>query len=56
MESKSLRAIEIDELVWFIRTADVLSARRALVNFFHRGERVSRDILREYQLLESSRA
>lgn len=52
-ESKrSFRSMEIDQLVFFIRNADVENARRSLVNFLERGEPVSREIVSAYQLLE----
>jgi hypothetical protein len=44
--------MEIDQLVFFIRNADVDSARRSLVSFLERGEPVSREIVSAYQLLE----
>ena len=50
--SKSSRAMEIDQLVYFIRHADVDNARRSLVNFLERGEPVSKEIVTAFQLLE----
>jgi hypothetical protein len=49
---KSSRAMEIDQLVYFIRNADLDSARRSLVNFLERGEPVSKEIVTAYQHLE----
>ena len=49
---KSSRAMEIDQLVYFIRNADVDNARRSLVTFLERGEPVSKEIVTAYQLLE----
>ena len=56
MESaKSPRAMEIDQLVYFIRTSDIYNARRSIVILLGRGERLSRDIIASYHALESSR-
>jgi hypothetical protein len=44
--------MEIDQLVYFIRHADVDNARRSLVIFLERGEPVSREIVTAFQLLE----
>ena len=52
MFGKSARSMEIDQLVYFIRNADVDNARRTLVNFLERGEPVSKEIVTAYQLLE----
>ena len=49
--TKSPRAMEIDLLVYFIRTADLRNARQSLVNFLARGERVSREIVAAYEQL-----
>jgi len=49
---KSSRAMEIDQLVYFIRHADVDNARHSLVTFLERGEPVSKEIVTAFQLLE----
>jgi hypothetical protein len=51
--AKSPRALEIDQLVYFIRTADVHSARRAITSLLNRGEQISREILSAYHKLET---
>ena len=48
---KSPRALEIDQLVFFIRTSDLPHARHSLENFLTRGDRVSREILAAYEHL-----
>jgi len=53
--AKSPRAIEIDQLVYFIRTSDVCNARRSIVNLLGRGETISREIIAAYHQLESDR-
>lgn len=53
--TKSPRAWEIDLLVYFIRMADLQNARQSLVTFLERGERVSREIVADYERLESRR-
>ena len=52
---KTPRAMEIDQLVYFIRTSDIYNARRSIVILLGRGERLSRDIIASYHALESSR-
>lgn len=51
--TKSLREIEIEQLVYFIRQSDVHNARRSIVNLLGRGQLISRDIVLEYQQLEA---
>jgi len=52
---KSPRAMEIDQLVYFIRTSDIQNARRSIVNLLGRGERLSHEILEAYHRLETAR-
>jgi hypothetical protein len=47
------RSMEIDQLVYFIRTSDLHNARRSIVNLLGRGQRISREILIEYHRLET---
>jgi hypothetical protein len=53
--AKSPRAIEIDQLVYFIHTSDIYNARRSIVNLLGRGETISREIIAAYHQLESGR-
>jgi hypothetical protein len=50
--SKTPRAMQIDQLVYFIQQADIENARRTLVDFLQRGEPVSREIVKAYEQLE----
>ena len=55
-KTKSSRAMEIEDLIRYIRNADVENARKTLVSFLERGERVSHEIVTEYQQLDRGRA